>query len=46
MLEYEAGLRSDDEKSHDILEVLNYRKALSLAADALERGPIDLQLIL
>lgn len=46
VLEYEAGIEFDVEKTHDIHEVMNYRKALTLASEALEKGPIDLQLIL
>lgn len=46
VLEYEAGIEFDPEKTNDIQEVVNYRKALLLASEALEKGPIDLQLIL
>ena len=33
-------------KVDDIQEVVNYRKTLSLASEALSKGPIDLRLIL
>jgi Fic family protein len=46
VLEYEAGMEFDQEKVHDIQEVVNYRKALTLASEALAQGPIDLRLIL
>lgn len=46
VLEYEAGIEFDPEKTHDIQEVVNYRKALLLASEALAHGPVDLRLIL
>ena len=46
VLEYEAGIEFDPDKTNDIQEVVNYRKALSLASEAIDSGPIDLQLIL
>jgi cell filamentation protein, protein adenylyltransferase len=46
VLEYEAGMEFDQDKVHDIKEVVNYRKALTLASSALSEGPIDLRLIL
>lgn len=46
VLEYEAGIEFDQDKVHDIQEVVNYRKALMLASEALAHGPIDLRLIL
>lgn len=45
VLEYEAGIDFSGEKSHDILEILNYRKALTLAAEALTHQPITLALL-
>ena len=46
VLEFEAGIEFDPDKTNDIQEVVNYRKALLLASEALEKGPVDLQLIL
>ncbi len=46
VLEYEAGVEFDPAKVDDIQEVVNYRKTLALASDALAHGPIDLRLIL
>lgn len=46
VLEYEAGIDFDPEKVQDIQEVVNYRKTLTLASEALATGPIDLRLIL
>ncbi len=46
VLEYEAGIEFDLEKTHDIQEVVNYRRTLALASEALMQGPIDLRLIL
>lgn len=46
VLEFEAGIEFDPQKTHDIQEVVNYRKALLLASEALAHGPIDLRLIL
>ncbi len=45
VLGYDAGVEFDPAKQGDIQEIVNYRKALSLASEALEQGPIDLQLI-
>ncbi len=45
VLEHEAGQEYDEEKSHDIQEVLNYRKALMLAKDSVAERPIRLSLI-
>ena len=46
VMEYEAGIEFDPEKTTDIQEVVNYRKALTLASEAINSGPIDLRLIL
>lgn len=45
VLEYEAGIEFDEEKTHDIQEVVNYRKTLALASEALSTRPITLSLI-
>lgn len=45
VLEYEAGIDFDGEKAKDIQEVVNYRKALMLAKEALLERPITLSLI-
>ena len=45
VLEYEAGMEFDEHKVHDIQEVVNYRKTLTLASEALAKGPITLWLI-
>lgn len=45
VLEYEAGIEFDPEKTHDIQEVVNYRKTLSLASESLADRPITLSLI-
>lgn len=45
VLEYEAGQEQDEEKSRDIQEVLNYRKALMLAKESVVGRPIRLGLI-
>jgi Fic family protein len=45
VLEYEAGLEFDDEKTKDIQEVINYRKTLALASEALEDRPLGLSLL-
>lgn len=45
VLEFEAGMEFDSEKVHDIQEVVNYRKTLTLAADWLKDRPISLSLI-
>ncbi|MEE2733647.1 MAG: Fic/DOC family N-terminal domain-containing protein [Pseudomonadota bacterium] len=47
VLEHEAGAQFDDHKNADILEILNYRKALMLSQEELKHGrPITLSLIL
>lgn len=46
VLEHEAGRQYDENKTHDIQEVLNYRTALRLAQDYLKDRPIRLNLIL
>jgi Fic family protein len=45
VLEFEAGIEFDPEKTKDIQEVVNYRKALSLATDALKNQSLGLYLI-
>lgn len=45
VLEYEAGIEFDPEKTYDIQEVVNYRKTLTLASEALDKEPISLFLI-
>jgi Fic family protein len=45
VLEHEAGQEYDEEKRHDIHEILNYRKALMLGKDSLGDRPIRLSLI-
>ncbi len=45
VLEYEAGMEFDEHKVHDIQEVVNYRKTLTLASEAIAEGPISLWLI-
>jgi Fic family protein len=45
VLEYEAGMEFDEHKVHDIQEVVNYRKTLTLASEAIAKGPITLWLI-
>jgi len=46
VLEFEAGSEFDPEKTNDIQEIKNYRKALLAAETALEQGrPISLSLI-
>lgn len=45
VLEHEAGQEYGEEKSQDIQEVLNYRKALMLAKDDVQERPIRLALI-
>lgn len=45
VLEFEAGLEFDAEKTKDIQEVVNYRKALTLATAAVDQQPIRLALI-
>ena len=45
VLEYEAGIEFDPEKTRDIQEVVNYRKTLTLASESLKKEPITLFLI-
>ena len=45
VLEYEAGIEFDPEKTNDIQEVVNYRKTLTLASETLTDRPITLSLI-
>ncbi len=45
VLEHEAGREYDEEKSKDIQEVLNYRRALMLAKESVVDRPIRLSLI-
>jgi Fic family protein len=45
VLEYQAGLLFDVEKTHDIQEVMNYRQTLLLATEALAHRPLTLGLI-
>ena len=45
VLEFEAGLEFDDEKKHDIQEIVNYRKTLTLASESLVDRPITLSMV-
>jgi cell filamentation protein, protein adenylyltransferase len=45
VLEYEAGIEFDPEKTRDIQEVVNYRKTLTLASESFDKKPITLFLI-
>lgn len=45
VLEYEAGMEFSGEKINDIQEVVDYRKTLTLAKEALAERPITLSLI-
>lgn len=45
VLEHDAGQSFTGEKSQDIQEVVNYRTALQLAADALAHRPLSLSLV-
>lgn len=45
VLEHEAGQEYDARKEADIQEVLNYRQALTLAADTLRERPLSLGLV-
>ena len=45
VLEHEAGQEHDDEKSRDIQEILNYRRALMLAKDSVVDRSVNLDLI-
>jgi len=44
VLEHEAGQTYDEEKTLDILEIVNYRTALTLVSEALDRQPLTLPL--
>ncbi|MCK4577773.1 MAG: Fic family protein [Candidatus Marinimicrobia bacterium] len=46
VLEHEAGqLSTDPDKTHDIQEILNYRRVLRLASDTLKDRPLSLGLL-
>ena len=45
VLEYEAGMEFEGTKFEDIQEIVNYRKALSLATETLADRPLTLSLI-
>lgn len=45
VLEFEAGMDFDVEKTRDIQEIVNYRKTLSLAAQEVAQRPISLGLV-
>ncbi len=45
VLEYEAGIDFGGEKAQDIQEIVNYRKALILATEALTERSITLSLV-
>ena len=45
VLEFEAGLEFEDEKKHDIQEIVNYRKTLLMASESLVDRPITLSLV-
>ena len=45
VLEFEAGIEFDADKTNDIQEVVNYRKTLTLASETLRDRPISLSLI-
>jgi len=45
VLEHEAGQEYDEEKRRDILEIINYRKALMLAKESITDRPIRLSLV-
>lgn len=45
VLEFEAGMDFDAEKSQDIQEIVNYRRTLTLAAAAVAQRPISLGLL-
>ena len=45
VLEHEAGREYDINKEADIQEILNYRKALTLAAETLTDRPLRLSLV-
>ncbi len=45
VLEYEAGLDFDAEKTRDIQEIVNYRKTLMMAVEAVAQRPLSLNLL-
>jgi Fic family protein len=45
VLEYEAGIGFEGEKERDIQEIVNYRKTLVLASEALADQPVSLSLL-
>ncbi len=45
VLEYEAGIGFEGEKAQDIQEIVNYRKTLVLASEALAEQPLSLSLL-
>ncbi len=45
VLEHEAGQSYDEEKTKDIQEIVNYRLALTLAGETLEKQPLTLSLL-
>lgn len=45
VLEYEAGLDFDGEKTKDIQEIVNYRKTLVIASEYVQERPITLALV-
>lgn len=45
VLEYEAGLDFDAEKTKDIQEIVNYRKTLIMATEAVAQRPLSLNLL-
>jgi len=45
VLEFEAGMDFDPEKTKDIQEIVNYRKTLTLAAEEVAQRPISLALV-
>lgn len=46
VLEFEAGISPPNDRTEDLIEVVNYRTALRQAAEAVRSGPIDVSLIL
>jgi len=45
VLEHDAGIQMDEQKTQHIHEVINYRKALSIASEELEHRSMSLSLI-
>jgi Fic family protein len=45
VLEHEAGQSYDEEKTRDIQEIVNYRRALTLASQSVEARPLTLSLL-